>query len=85
MKPTEELTRLGVLRRQYPLVQWALMHYPINVRYLVLVSYDTNYIYRVTDDDGKLYALRLTAPYWRTEEDLRAEVMWLDALTRDTT
>lgn len=84
MKPTEELTPLGILRRQHPLGKLALTHYPIRVRHLTLVSHATNYIYRVTAEDGARYALRLVAPYWRTEADLRAEVMWLDALARDT-
>lgn len=84
MRPTESLTPLGILRRQRPLAEWALAQYPISISGLTLVSHATNYIYRVTADDGARYALRLVAPYWRTEQDLRAEVMWLDALARDT-
>ena len=84
MKPTEELTRLGILRRRRPLAMQALAQYPIAIRRVDLVSHQTNYIYRVLSADGTRHVLRLVAPFWRTEENLQAEVMWLDALARDT-
>ena len=79
-----ELTRIGMLRRQRPLAMQALARYGIRCRRVDLVSQDTNFIYRVTSEDGTRYALRLVAPLWRTEDNLRAEVTWLEALSRDT-
>ena len=84
MKPDEDLTRRVTLRRQRRLAKQALSQYPISFRRFDLVSDNTNFIYRVSADDGALYALRLVAPFWRTEENLRAEVAWLDALSLDT-
>jgi len=34
---------------------------------VVLVSHDTNFIYRAVGVDGRAYAFRLVAPGWRTE------------------
>jgi Ser/Thr protein kinase RdoA (MazF antagonist) len=84
MKPDEDLTQGVVLRRQRQLAVQALSHYPISFRRIDLVSDNTNSIYRVSADDGALYALRVVAPFWRSEDNLRAEVAWLNALSQDT-
>ena len=78
------MTRLGWLRRQASIAKDALRQYPIDVDRAVLVSADTNFIYRVRCHDGARYALRLVAPEWRTEQNLLAEVAWLSALACDT-
>lgn len=79
-----QLTWLGKLRRQRKFVSEALAQYPIVFDRVDLVSAATNFIYRARDVEGRHYALRLTAPGWRTEDNLRAEVAWLRALARDT-
>ena len=79
-----QLTWLGKLRRQRQFVSKALAQYPIVFDRVDLVSAATNFIYRARDVDGRHYALRLTAPFWRTEDNLRAEIAWLRALAQDT-
>lgn len=80
----KQLTRLGRLRRQRRFVSEALAQYPIAFVRVDLVSAATNFIYRARGANGRLYALRLAMPGWRTEDNLRAEVAWLRALARDT-
>ncbi|MEM7021065.1 MAG: phosphotransferase [Pseudomonadota bacterium] len=80
----KHLTPLGRLRRQRQFVTRALTQYPIDFDRVDLISTATNFIYRARDAEGGIYALRLTAPWWRTEDNLRAEVAWLRALARDT-
>lgn len=84
MKPFNELTRRGKLRRMRPFAEQALAQYPIEVRRVDLFGTDTNLIYRVYTMDGQKYILRLAFPGWRTAENAEAEIMWLDALARDT-
>lgn len=78
--PYDQLTLLGKLRRQRPLAARALAQYPIEVIRYDMISYDTNFLYKVHAVDGEKYVLRLAAQNWRTFHDLRSEVMWLDAL-----
>lgn len=84
MKSYEELSWPGKQRRFYRLAQDALTHYDLDVRRLVLIGYDTNLIYRVYTADGAQYALRLANGTWRARSDAEAEVLWLEALARDT-
>ena len=60
----------------------ALEYYDLPVRRLSLLGNYTNSMFRVDAADGTAYALRICAPGWRTEEDLRAEIAWLQALSR---
>jgi Ser/Thr protein kinase RdoA (MazF antagonist) len=83
-KPYDQLTHMGRLRRQRRLVAPLLAQYPFETERADLISSATNMIYRVRAEDGALYVLRLVVPNWRTEENLRAEVLWLGALARDT-
>ncbi len=84
MKDYDALTRLGRLRRLRRLAEDALEHYDVAVAVCRLASTGTNLIYRVRDADGRRYALRIAATNWRTADDLRSEVLWLEALSRDT-
>ena len=84
MKPYNELTWPGKRRRLYRLAQDALAQYDLEVSRLVPLGYDTNMMYRVYAADGAQYALRLANGVWRTRSDAESEVMWLDALARDT-
>lgn len=80
----KSLTQLGRLRRQRKFVYTALARYPVEFDRVRLVSAHTNFIYRVRDVEGRLYALRLVMPGWRSEQNLDAEVAWLRALESDT-
>lgn len=84
MNPFEQLTYRGQLRRIRPLAEAVLSHYPITVSRFVLIGHDTNTIYRVYAEDGTQYALRIARPGWRDVEAAQSEVMWLDALAKET-
>lgn len=84
MKPINQLTRLGKIRRQRAYARRALAQYPITTRRADLIGSETNMIYRVVASDGSRYILRLAIPGWRTPENAESEVAWLDALARDT-
>jgi Ser/Thr protein kinase RdoA (MazF antagonist) len=84
VKPCAQLTRPGRLRRLREFAVNALAQYDVQVAGCVLVSTDTNLIYRIRDAGNRVYALRIAAANWRTADDLRSETMWLEALVRDT-
>ncbi len=84
MKPYEQLTLRGKLRRLRGLAEDALRQFGVTAVRLKLVGTDTNLIYRVWADDGQQFALRIANPKWRGVESAVSEVMWLDALARDT-
>ena len=83
-RPYETLSTLGRLRRLRAIAETALDRYDVDVVACDLAAKDTNLIYRVRAADGRVFALRITHPEWRTESDLASEAMWLDALARDT-
>jgi Ser/Thr protein kinase RdoA (MazF antagonist) len=84
MKPFDHLTRLGKVRRLRAVALEALTHYDLDVTRMTLLSMATNTLFRVYDAGGDAYVIRLATPGWRSDEDLRAQVMWLSALARDT-
>ena len=84
MKPYEQLTFRGKLRRLRGLVVDALRQFGIDVARLKLIGYDTNVMYRAWAMDGQQYALRLANPAWRSAETAVSEAIWLDALANDT-
>jgi Ser/Thr protein kinase RdoA (MazF antagonist) len=62
----------------------ALSRYDLDNPDLTFHAFSTNLLYRVTTRSGERFMLRLASPGWRTFEDLRAEAMWLGALSRET-
>ena len=84
MKPYDQLTFKGKLKRLNQLAQIALTHYPIKPVKVSIFSYSTNLIYRVQTEDGQNLVLRLARPGWRSLQDLQSGVMWMAALARDT-
>lgn len=84
MKPYEELTLPGKLRRLRGLAEDALRQFGVTAVSLKLIGTDTNLIYRVWADDGRQFALRIANPKWRGVEAAVSEALWLDALARDT-
>jgi Ser/Thr protein kinase RdoA (MazF antagonist) len=83
MKPYDDLSLAGKLRRLRALAVAALAHYDLEAPDLAYHGFDTNLLYRVTTAAGERFMLRLAVPGWRTFEDLRAEAMWLHALGRE--
>jgi Ser/Thr protein kinase RdoA (MazF antagonist) len=84
MKDYETLTHRGQARRLRALASKALEQYAVQVASLSLAGWYTNTLFKVRTTDGSAYMLRLCAPSWRTETDLRSEVAWLNALAQVT-
>ena len=84
MKAFSELTPRGQAGRLRAVARLALERYDLEPRTIRLVANHLNAIFRVDAADRCSYALRLSHPTWRTDEDLRSELMWLEALHRDT-
>jgi Ser/Thr protein kinase RdoA (MazF antagonist) len=80
MKQYEQLTYHGKVRRLRQVAFNALDCYDLRVQRLSLAGWYTNVMFRVDSSDGKRSMLRLCAPGWRTENDLRSEVAWLNSL-----
>ena len=83
MKPFEQLTIRGRLKRLRSLAIDALKHYDFDVRQVRLVGRFTNTLFRVSTVDGGAFALRVCTPGWRTDTDLQSEALWLNALASD--
>jgi Ser/Thr protein kinase RdoA (MazF antagonist) len=79
----EQLTQRGQARRLRRLAMHALEHYPLDVIDMRLVGTFTNTLFRVRAGNGQSYVVRVCAPGWRTETDLRSEAVWLEALSHE--
>ena len=84
MRPFDTLSPRGRLRRLRRLADAALAAFEVQVERMALLGAFTNTLYRVRTAAGRTYVLRICAPGWRTETDLRSEALWLEALARDT-
>ncbi|MDQ3326962.1 MAG: phosphotransferase [Chloroflexota bacterium] len=84
MRPFDELTARGQVARLRRMALTALEQYDVEPRRVRLVANNLNGIFRVDTADGRSYALRISHPTWRTGNDLQSEVLWLDALHRET-
>ncbi|MEM7336233.1 MAG: phosphotransferase [Chloroflexota bacterium] len=84
MKPFYELSRNGRIGRLRKMAQSALAHYDLDVAELSILSTSFNTIFRVKTEDGGQYVLRINYPNERTPIDIQSEMMWLDALRRET-
>lgn len=84
MKEFSKLTHLGQVRRLRQLALNALEHYPIALGEISLIQHVYNTLFRIETADGTPYALRINAPGIRSLSEIRAEMTWLAALTRDT-
>jgi Ser/Thr protein kinase RdoA (MazF antagonist) len=84
MKPYEELTRRGRLRRLRELVLKALEQYDLPVKRVRFLTTDTNTMFQIQDEDGEKYVLRIYSDEETTLRENQAEMFWLDAIKRDT-
>jgi len=92
MKPYNELTRLGRLRRMRQLAFAALKEYGLDGANLDFFYQAGNTLYRVYDPDPKSrqtaddlfepgqYLLRIYQPGWQTLEAIELELAWLAAM-----
>jgi Ser/Thr protein kinase RdoA (MazF antagonist) len=84
MKPYNELTKRGKLRRQRQLALKALEHYDLDVKDFRLLAAGINTIYRIDTQGGEKYAMRIYSPEETVLQDNQAEIFWLKALNKDT-
>ena len=82
VKPWEQLTEAGQIRRLRPLATAALSRYDIEPTRLSLVGGFTNVIFRVDAASGP-YALRVDFHQDHTDTDADIELAWLGAIARD--
>jgi Ser/Thr protein kinase RdoA (MazF antagonist) len=85
MRPFSTLTERGQALRLRHMALAALSHYDLPLKKICLVANHLNGIFRVDTEEGKTYALRISDPIWRTDDDLQTELLWLQALARETT
>ncbi len=78
----DEGGRAGALRYE-PLARRALEGYELDVTGLTPIGYDWNFTFRVDTIDGP-YALRVYLADRRSDEEIRVELAWLDALAGES-
>ncbi len=95
MKPLEELTYLGQVRRMRRLAEAALGEYGLEGARLKLLGHGENTTYRVDAANARFarrvegwfatdrFLLRLHRPGYQTAESIVSELEWLSALRRD--
>jgi Ser/Thr protein kinase RdoA (MazF antagonist) len=83
-KPFEKLTPRGRTRRLHHLALAALQQYDLEIDDVRLLGMFTNALFRVHTTDDQVYVIRLCSPGWRSETDIRSEIMWLTALAEQT-
>lgn len=84
MKPYDELTRIGKIRRLRTLVFKALEQYELRVELVKFFTIETNTMFQIRADDGERYVLRIYSDEETTLRENQAELFWLDAIIRDT-
>src|SRR5437870_10277118 len=83
-KAFQDLSPRGRLLRLRRMALRALGEYDLAVKRVRPVANGLNTLFRVETEAGETYALRISHPTWRTDEDLTSELLWLEALARDT-
>jgi Ser/Thr protein kinase RdoA (MazF antagonist) len=78
------LTNRGRARRLRRIALGALDDYDLNAARLRLITNSFNCIFRVDTSDGEKYVLRVCLPASYALTQIRSEMIWLDALNRDT-
>ncbi len=85
MRSFSTLTERGQALRLRRMALAALSHYELPLKQVRLVANHLNGIFRVDTKDGETYALRLSHPTWRTDDELQTEVHLLQMLASETT
>ena len=80
MRPFNDLTERGQVRRLRQLALNALAAYDIAVARLQFVAVHTNTLFRVRTADGQNYMLRICTPGEHSDADRHIEAAWLNAL-----
>jgi Ser/Thr protein kinase RdoA (MazF antagonist) len=84
MKEFKDLTSRGMALRIRELAIEALQEYDLDVKKVRLIQNSYNGIFRVDTHVGEKYVIRINVPGERSREEIHSEMMWLDALHRDT-
>jgi Ser/Thr protein kinase RdoA (MazF antagonist) len=84
MKPFQELTRLGKIRRLRKVVLKALEAYDLQIAWVKFLTIATNTMFQIRSSDGEKFVLRIYSDEETTLKENQAEMFWLDALKRDT-
>lgn len=85
MKDFAQLTNRGRALRLRRMALVALQRYDLDVKRVRLLSNDLNGIFRVDTSDGQKLVLRVCLPEGgHTLPEIRSEMTWLEALSRDT-
>ena len=84
MKPYEQLTQRGKLRRLRPLCWQVLQAYDLQVKQLSFLTIETNTMFKVVTEAGDKYVLRIYSDVDTTRFDNEVELFWLVALCQET-
>ncbi len=84
MKPYNELTRIGKIRRLRQVVLKALESYDLGIESVKFLTIDTNTMFQIRSMDGEKFVLRIYSDEETTLRENQAEMFWLNALIRDT-
>jgi Ser/Thr protein kinase RdoA (MazF antagonist) len=85
VKDFHQLTNRGQAMRLRQMALAALERYDLKVSRVRLITNDFNGIFRVDAEDREKYVLRVALPESQRDlNDIRSEMMWLAALSRDT-
>jgi len=84
MKKFEELTRLGRIRRSRKVIEMALKHYDIKVNKLSFLEEATNVFYKLTDQKGKKFAVKVYQEINSNMDDALVEMHFLKLIGSET-
>jgi Ser/Thr protein kinase RdoA (MazF antagonist) len=84
MEAFNSLSRRGQLIRLGRLARMALGNYPLPVTRVAPLKHEHNSTFRVWTADGRKFVLRIHRPGQHTLEAIHSELLWLEALNRDT-
>lgn len=84
VKPYEDLTRLGRIRRLRRVVFKALEEYDLEIDGVKFLTIDTNTMFQIRSVEGERFVLRIYSDEETTLKENQAEMFWLDAIIRDT-
>jgi Ser/Thr protein kinase RdoA (MazF antagonist) len=84
VKPYDQLTRLGRIRRLRHVALRALDDYDLRVESVRFLTIDTNTMFEVRTTGGGRFVLRIYSEEETTLKENQAEIFWLNALVRDT-
>ncbi len=82
MRPFNDLTYLGQLRRLRAMALDALERYAIRVQRVRAINHGENATFKVVADEGH-YLLRIHRADYNTPEAIGVEFAWLDAIAQD--